>query len=337
VLGGHVDLRWISVADVDRIAAAQALFDYPVRAEWARGFVQDGGHHLCLAYAGDEPAGFVSGVEITHPDKGTEMMLYELAVDEAHRRRGYGRALIDALAGRARDRGCYGMFVLVDTDNAVALATYASTHPAESASAVMLTWALDPTHASFDRNPDDEDGHQGGGPSMAWPVAEEIHGPRLTLEPQRSDHVPELLRVLGDSRLYEFTGGAPPTPGELSERLARQDAGHSPDGSQGWLNWVVRLRRTGRAVGTVQATVARAAGSTTADLAWVTGVADQGQGYASEAATVLAGWLAGHGVDVLRARIHPDHPASAGVARRLGLAGTGRVADGEQVWAAVLR
>ncbi len=324
----------MSGADLDRIAAAESLFDYSVQAEWAGRFVRAAGHHLCLAYAGDEPVGFVSGVEITHPDKGTEMMLYELAVDEAHRRRGHGRALVEALAGRARDRGCYGMFVLVDTDNAEALATYASTHPAESASAVMLTWPLDPTHPTFHR---DEDGHQEGDTSLAWPVAEPVRGPRLTLEPQRVGHAAELLGVLGDPRLYAFIGGGPPSAAELSARLARQNAGHSPDGAQGWLNWVVRLRRTGRAVGTVQATVARAAGSTTADLAWVTQVADQGRGYASEATTVLAGWLAGHGVDVLRARIHPDHVASAAVARRLGLVETGQVEDGERVWAAVLR
>ena len=149
-------LRWMTAADVDRIAAAEPLFDYPVRAQWARRFVGDGSHHHCLAYPDpegpdrDRAVGFVSGVEITHPDKGTEMMLYELAVDEAYRRRGFGTALIEALAGRARDRGCYGMFVLVDTDNAAALATYANTNPAESATAVMLTWPLDPTHATFE-------------------------------------------------------------------------------------------------------------------------------------------------------------------------------------------
>ena len=61
-----------------------------------------------------------------HPDKGVEMCLYELAVAEPYRRRGIGRALIERLAGLARERGCYDMWVGVDTDNEPALAAYRS-------------------------------------------------------------------------------------------------------------------------------------------------------------------------------------------------------------------
>ena len=64
--------------------------------------------------------GFVSGVELTHPDKGTEMFLYELGVDEPARGRGVGRTLVEALAAVAREAGCYDMWVLADADNAAA-------------------------------------------------------------------------------------------------------------------------------------------------------------------------------------------------------------------------
>ena len=69
------------------------------------------GHHLLIAYEDEQAVGFVSGVEVTHPDKGTEMFLYELAVDEPFRRRGIGRALVERLAALAREAGCYGMWV----------------------------------------------------------------------------------------------------------------------------------------------------------------------------------------------------------------------------------
>jgi RimJ/RimL family protein N-acetyltransferase len=58
----------------------------------------------------------------------------------------------------------------------------------------------------------------------------------------------------------------------------------------------------------------------------------QGHGYAAEAAGALVAWLDSRGVTTVRAHIHPGHAASAAVARRAGLAPTGHVDDGEQLW-----
>ena len=88
--------------------------------------------------------GFVSGVEVTHPDKGTEMFLYELGVDEQYRRQGIARALVVALAGIAIDNGCYGMWVGTEHDNVAALATYRSAGAGPPEPSVTLTWRFDP-------------------------------------------------------------------------------------------------------------------------------------------------------------------------------------------------
>ncbi|RMI28765.1 GNAT family N-acetyltransferase [Streptomyces triticirhizae] len=125
---------WIVEAEtVDEVVGAEALYDGPARREWAERFLASPGHHLLLARAADAegPVGMVTGVELTHPDKGTEMFLYELGVAASHRRRGIGRGLVDALAELARAHGCYGMWVAVDADNEPALATYraAGGHP----------------------------------------------------------------------------------------------------------------------------------------------------------------------------------------------------------------
>ncbi|MGW3914002.1 GNAT family N-acetyltransferase [Streptomyces sp. NPDC005070] len=127
-------------ATVGELTAAEYLFDAPVRPEWARRFLEAQGHHLFLAYEGEVPVGFVSGVETVHPDKGTEMFLYELAVAEPFRRRGTGRALVRELAGLARERGCYGMWVGVDSGNDVALATYRSAGGKDDGSCTVMTW-----------------------------------------------------------------------------------------------------------------------------------------------------------------------------------------------------
>jgi ribosomal protein S18 acetylase RimI-like enzyme len=130
----------MTAADADVVVAAAPLFDHEPRREWVERFFGQPGHHLCIAFDDGEAAGFVSGVELTHPDKGTEMFLYELGVDERFRGRGIGRALVAALADRAGQLGCYGMWVLTDADNAAGMATYTSVGAGERSDQVMLSW-----------------------------------------------------------------------------------------------------------------------------------------------------------------------------------------------------
>ena len=126
--------------DAKRVSAAAHLFDNPPVPDALKRFLADPTHHLLIAYSADEPAGFVSGVEVTHPDKGTEMFLYELAVDTPHRHHGIGTALVRALADVARKQGCYGMWVLVDDENAAAAATYRKADGDVESQPLMFSW-----------------------------------------------------------------------------------------------------------------------------------------------------------------------------------------------------
>jgi RimJ/RimL family protein N-acetyltransferase len=161
-------------------------------------------------------------------------------------------------------------------------------------------------------------------------TSDPIPAARIRLVPLAETDAPEMVRVLSDGALYGFTGGSPPGLEELHARYARQAAGRSPDGGEEWRNWIIRREPDGTAVGYVQATIVD--GGTRAEIAWVVGVDWQGQGYATEAARALVGWLDAHGVTVVQAHIHPDHAASAAVARRAGLLPTGHVDDGERRW-----
>ena len=105
-------------------------------------FLAADGHHLLIAYEAARAVGFVSGVEVTHPDKGTEMFLYELAVDEPFRRRGTGRALVERLAAIAREAGCYGMWVITDEDNEAARATSEGTGGVSETRQVAEVWTF---------------------------------------------------------------------------------------------------------------------------------------------------------------------------------------------------
>ena len=129
----------MAVGDEDTVARMSHLFDQPAVPEHTARFLEDERHHLLVAREGGELVGFVTGVEVTHPDKGTEMFLYELAVGEPWPRQGIGRSLVEALVDLARERGCYGMWVLTDEDNEAAVATYTSAGGARRTQ-VMLDW-----------------------------------------------------------------------------------------------------------------------------------------------------------------------------------------------------
>ncbi|GAB3116544.1 GNAT family N-acetyltransferase [Streptomyces calidiresistens] len=156
------------------VMAAAHLFDGPVRPEWAQRFLNEPTHHLLLADREGVPVGMVTGMELTHPDKGTEMFLYELAVDPAHRRRGVGRELVEALGRLARERGCHGMWVAVDPDNLPARAAYAAAGVVEEGPATMMARDL--------RGPDDRGAEGEPGRGIA-----DAHGehPEAGAEPDR--------------------------------------------------------------------------------------------------------------------------------------------------------
>lgn len=156
-----------------------------------------------------------------------------------------------------------------------------------------------------------------------------IRTERLVLEPLQLEHAGEMVDVLADPALYEFTGGSAPSQEELRERYRLQAAGRSHDGSEEWLNWIVRLAEDGRAIGFVQATIVDGR----ADIAWLIGIAWQGQGFATEAARALVEWLdAREDVGIITTHIKHGHHASAVVASRAGLSPTEEIENGEVVW-----
>ncbi|WEH38672.1 GNAT family N-acetyltransferase [Streptomyces sp. AM 2-1-1] len=168
----------------------------------------------------------------------------------------------------------------------------------------------------------------------SWPAAVPLTTPRLVLEPLRVDHAPEAVTVFDDVRLHTWTGGTPDSLAQLVSRYERQSAGRSPDGTRGWLNWILRRTSDGRVIGTVQATVYRPASGNAleASVAWVIGTAHQNEGYGREAALAMASWLRARGVAELAAYIRPGHDASAAVARALGLRASAVVEEDEVRW-----
>lgn len=140
-----------------------------------------------------------------------------------------------------------------------------------------------------------------------------------------------MVAVLADPAIYAFTGGEPPGLEQLRARYAYQATGMSSDGHEHWLNWVVRERVTGRAVGFVQATIE--IGTGVADVAWVVTPSCQGRGLAREAAAAMVAWLReDERTNGITAHVHPEHHASGAVAAAVGLEPTARSLEGEVRW-----
>jgi hypothetical protein len=76
---------------------------------------------------------------------------------------------------------------------------------------------------------------------------------RLELSPLKASDADEMYGVLNHEELYRYTGGEPPTLDQLKARYERLATQLSPGGREAWLNWILRLRDTGTAIGTMQA------------------------------------------------------------------------------------
>lgn len=110
---------------------------------------------------------------------------------------------------------------------------------------------------------------------------------RLLLEPLVAGHAEAMYEVLREPDLYTYLDyGPPPSVEHLRGVYAQLESRTSPDGSQLWLNWVIRVRG-GEPAGFVQATVAGA----DAWVAYVLARKQWGLGFAAEATQAAIGYL----------------------------------------------
>ncbi|TAG03936.1 MAG: N-acetyltransferase [Betaproteobacteria bacterium] len=120
------------------------------------------------------------------------------------------------------------------------------------------------------------------------PAMQLIHTPTLSLEPQIAAHAEAMFDVLSDPAIYEFENGPPVSLDWLRDRFAKLERRHSKDGSELWLNWVIRLP-TNELIGYVQASVF---GDGRALIAYELGSAHWRRGYGSQAVSAMLGELA---------------------------------------------
>ena len=151
----------------------------------------------------------------------------------------------------------------------------------------------------------------------------------LVLEPLVAAHAAEMFAALSAPEIYDYLDQpAPESLDWLRERYRKLETRRSADGTEQWLNWVVRLEESGLGAGYVQATVYPDA---TANFAYVIGPDFWGKGIAFAACVkVIALLREDYGVKALYATADARNARSIKLLGRLGFSplGTARYPHG---------
>jgi ribosomal protein S18 acetylase RimI-like enzyme len=116
------------VDDAERVREASSLFGAPTDDEAVRAHLASPTDHLFIAYLGSSPAGYARAHELRRLDGlRPKLMLYEIGTAPQFRRRGVGRALIEAAKALGRSRSASLMFAITGSRNTAAMRLYAST------------------------------------------------------------------------------------------------------------------------------------------------------------------------------------------------------------------
>lgn len=130
------DIRQLAPADLPLMRALNALFGSafedpqsyganPPDDDWL--LAQLAKEHVIAltAIAGEAVIGGLVAYELPKLEQArSEIYIYGLAVDEAHRRQGIATGLIDALRAIARERGAWVIYVQADYGDDPAIALY---------------------------------------------------------------------------------------------------------------------------------------------------------------------------------------------------------------------
>ena len=177
--------------------------------------------------------------------------------------------------------------------------------------------ALDYPDGAFDRVLSLLVLHSSSASRLGGTALNTLRAGHLRLEPQVAGHAQEMFEVLRDAAIYEFENEPPPSLQWLERRYRQLETRRSPDGSERWLNWVIRLP-SGRLAGYVQATVLR---ESTAYIAYELASRFWRQGIGSAAVTaVLQELVSTYEVHACLAVLKARNFRSVSLLRHLGFA-----------------
>ena len=134
--GDGLTLRFLGPDDIQLLERMSSLFGEAFRdpetytasrpgEAYLRGLLASDTFIALAAQHGEELVGGIAAYELRKfEQERSEIYIYDLAVAQAHRRRGIATALIEALKSVAARRGAYVIFVQADLGDQAAIALY---------------------------------------------------------------------------------------------------------------------------------------------------------------------------------------------------------------------
>jgi ribosomal protein S18 acetylase RimI-like enzyme len=142
--GNPITIRSLGPEDahiLDRVRPGTFDNDPDPSRVWA--FLATRVNELVVALDRGEVVGFVTGTVMLRPDKPTVMYIDEVLVHEDYRRQGIARRMMARIVERAQERGCEGLWLATEADNASALGLYRALGARETGDIVVLDWEFD--------------------------------------------------------------------------------------------------------------------------------------------------------------------------------------------------
>jgi GNAT superfamily N-acetyltransferase len=136
----------IITLDEDRLAQLNAMLASSWVLDEVRRFLADPDNLLLLASYDSQWCGALTGYRLQRLDQHRAgVLLYEVDVLEPFRRRGVGRALVEAIKAWAAEVGAFEVWVLTEQSNAPAKALYRSAGGVEDAETpALFVFPIDP-------------------------------------------------------------------------------------------------------------------------------------------------------------------------------------------------
>jgi RimJ/RimL family protein N-acetyltransferase len=165
---------------------------------------------------------------------------------------------------------------------------------------------------------------------LAQLLSQPLESSRLIIRPQLASDAEAAYEYLQDDAIRQWISlRIPASVDTLRQSWMRNEARISPDGREAWLQWFVRSKADGTAIGSIDACVDQ--DKVAVNFGYYFFVPAWGQGFATEAVGVVAKHLMSNGVERLLATVTVGNTASVRVLKKIGFQYTRTIADNDTV------